>query len=89
MGKYRQIVGVCTECSGVTMFDLRAEIVCQKCGLVIKRPSNDQVAVCIGNNTPILQMKDNFKIPHNMYIASVAERVNLAMIELKYKGDLF
>ena len=90
MGNYKKIVGVCPECNGKTMFDLRAEIVCQKCGLILHRPGNSQIAVCIGNNTPLLYEKENFKIPHNMHISSVVERVGLAMIELKWdRADLF
>ena len=90
MSKYKQIVGTCPECEGTTMFDLHSEIICQDCGLVIFRPGNDQVAVCVGNNTPLIYEKEDFKIPHNMHIASVAERVGLAMIELKWdRADLF
>ena len=90
MGKYKQLVGTCPECSEITMFDERSEIICQCCGLVIFRPGNDQVAICVGNNTPLIYEKEDFKVPHNMHIASVAERVGLAMIELKWnKTDLF
>lgn len=89
MGKYRQLVGECPECSGVTMFDKRSEIICQNCGLVIFRPGNDQVAVYIGNNTPMIYEKEEFKIPQNMHIASVGERVGLSMVELKWnEADL-
>lgn len=89
MSKYRTIVGTCPECSATTMFDERSEIICQGCGLVIHRPGISQIAVYVGNNTPLIYEKENFKIPHNMHIASVAEKVGLAMIELKWnKVDL-
>ena len=87
MNKYKQLVGTCPECSETTMFDERSEIICQGCGLVIFRPGNSQVAVCMGNNTPLIYEKEDFKIPHNMYIFSVAERVGLAAIQLKYKNN--
>ena len=86
MGKYKQLVGTCPECSEITMFDERSEIICQGCGLVIFRPGNSQVVVYVGNNTPLIYEKEDFKIPHNMYVASIAERVSLSMIELKYKN---
>lgn len=89
MGKYKQLVGKCIECKGTTMFDLHGEIICQNCGLVIFRPGNSQVVVYVKNNTPLVYEKEDFKVPYNMHISSVAERVGLALIELKYnKVDL-
>ena len=90
MGKYKQLVGTCPECSETTMFDERSEIICQGCGLVIFRPGNSQVAVYVGNNTPMICEKEQFTVPHNMHIVSVGERVGLSMIELKWnRDDLF
>lgn len=89
MSNYRKIVSTCPECSGITMFDLRAEIVCQDCGLVIHSTKKDQITVYVGNNGPLLYETNNLKIPHNTHVVSVVERVGLKMLLLEYgTGDL-
>lgn len=85
MTKYAQKVGNCPECGGQTMYDVRDEIVCQVCGLVLHTPGSTQsVSICIENHPPIICREGSGNIPKDTHIVSVVERVGMTMINLKY-----
>ena len=87
MSKYKQIVGECPECSGTTLYDLKNEIICDTCGLVISSPEMyHAVSLVFGDSIPKL-VKRGSGIPNGSHVVSVVERVGNSMIYLAWDRE--
>lgn len=85
MSKYMQKVGICPICENETRYDLKNEIVCQTCGLVLNSPGNyNSVSLISGSQNVPRIIKEGSGLPKHCHIISTVERVGLKMIYISW-----